>query len=113
MHEMSLAEGVLDLIERNAAEQGFARVLGVHLEIGELAGVDIGAMRFSFDAVTNGTLAADAKLEILPVPGEAWCMPCGHSVAISRRGDPCPDCGSYQLQVTGGNDMMLKSLEVE
>ncbi len=113
MHEMSLAEGVLDLIEKNAAEQGFARVLGVHLEIGELAGVDIDAMRFSFDAVTSGTLAAEATLDIRAVPGEAWCMSCCHGVSISRRGDPCPDCGSYQLQVTGGNDMMLKSLEVE
>ena len=113
MHEMSLAEGVLDLIERNAAEQGFARVLSVQLEIGQLAGVDIDAMRFSFDAVTSGTLAADATLDIRAAPGEAWCMACSRGVEISRRGDPCPYCGSYQLQVTGGNDMMLKSLEVE
>ncbi len=113
MHEMSLSEGVLQLIEQNARSQGFSRVMGVQLEIGELAGVDLEAMRFSFDAVTRGTLADDAKLDILSAPGEAWCMPCGHSVRIARRIDPCPDCGSHQLQVTGGNEMLLKSLEVE
>ncbi len=113
MHEMSLSEGVLQLIEQNARSQGFRRVMAVTLEIGELAGVDQEAMRFSFDAVTRGTLADRARLDIEPVPGEAWCMPCGQSVHIARRIDPCPDCGSHQLQVTGGNDMLLKSLEVE
>ncbi len=113
MHEMSLSEGVLELIEKNAKNQGFSRVMAVTLEIGELAGVDREAMRFSFDAVVRGTLADSAKLDIQSVPGEAWCMPCERSVHIARRVDPCPDCGSHQLQVTGGNDMLLKSLEVE
>ncbi len=113
MHEMSLCEGVLQLIENNAAAQGFSRVHGVKLEIGELAGVDAEALRFSFDVVTRGTLADAASLDILPVPGQAWCMACSRTVRISRRIDPCPECGSHQLQVTGGDDMMLKSLEVE
>ena len=113
MHEMSLSEGVLQLIEQNAQAQGFSRVMAVQLEIGELAGVDVEAMRFSFDAVTRGTLAEAARLEILAAPGEAWCMPCGHAVHIAHRVEPCPDCGSHQLQVTGGNEMLLKSLEVE
>lgn len=112
MHEMALSESVLQSIERSAATDGFARVLRVCLEIGALAGVDAEAMRFSFDAVTRGTLAEDAELDISRVPGEAWCMPCGHPVEIENRFDPCPDCGSHQLQVTGGQDMLLKSLEV-
>lgn len=112
MHEMALSESVLQRIEANARSDGFTRVIAVHLEIGELAGVDSEAMRFSFDAVTRGTLAEAARLEITSLPGEAWCMPCGHCVEIARRLDPCPHCGSHQLQVTGGTDMLLKSLEV-
>lgn len=112
MHEMALSESVLQSIERNARADGFERVLAVHLEIGELAGVDTEAMRFSFDAVTRGTLAENARLDISAVPGKAWCLPCGHAVQIAKRFDPCPDCGSHQLQVTGGEDMLLKSLEV-
>ena len=112
MHEMALSESVLESIEHNAQADGFSRVLAIHLEIGELAGVDIDAMRFSFDAVSRGTLAEAARLDISSLPGEAWCMPCGHAVQIAKRFDPCPDCGSHQLQVTGGTDMLLKSLEV-
>lgn len=113
MHEMSLCEGVMQLIEANAAETGFTRVCGVQLEIGELAGVDTEALRFSFEVVTRGTMADAASLAIAPVPGQAWCMACSSTVHVSRRIDPCPECGSHQLQVTGGDDMMLKSLEVE
>jgi hydrogenase nickel incorporation protein HypA/HybF len=113
MHEMSLTEGVLQILQDNAKSNGFERVKTVWLEIGDLSGVEVDAMRFCFDAVMQGTLADGAKLEIINVPGEAWCTPCGKSVRVSERFDPCPECGSFQLQVTGGDQMQVKELEVE
>lgn len=113
MHEMSLCESVLQIIEENAASQGFSRVLTVWLEIGRLSGVEPEAMRFCFDAVTRDSLADGARLEIVEVPGSAWCMQCGHAVEVARRFDACPDCGSYQLQVIAGEEMRIRELEVE
>ncbi len=113
MHEISLCEGVLQILEEQAQSQGFRQVKRVWLEIGALAGVDTEAMRFGFDAVMRGTLADGALLEIIDLPGNAWCMPCGRSVPVKARFDACPDCGSYQLQVTGGDEMRIKELEVE
>ncbi|MCG8070106.1 MAG: hydrogenase maturation nickel metallochaperone HypA [Candidatus Thiodiazotropha taylori] len=113
MHEMSLCEGVLQILEESSASQGFSKVKCVWLEIGELSGVEVEAMRFGFDAVMKDTLADGAKLEIIDLPGEAWCMPCAKPVHVSARFDACPDCGSYQLQVTGGDEMRVKELEVE
>ena len=43
----------------------------------------------------------------------AWCMPCSQPVLITRRGDPCPRCGSHQLQVTGGDRMRVMDIEIE
>jgi len=60
MHEMSLAEGVLQLIEDAAREQNFAKVTTVWLEIGQLSGVEVEAMKFCFDAVTRDSVAAGA-----------------------------------------------------
>jgi hydrogenase nickel incorporation protein HypA/HybF len=40
-------------------------------------------------------------------------MRCSDSVALDRLGDPCPCCGSYQLQVTGGDDMRVKDIEIQ
>jgi hydrogenase nickel incorporation protein HypA/HybF len=113
MHEISLCEGVLQILEDNAESQGFSQVKRVWLEIGALSGVDPEAMRFGFDAVMKGSLADGAVLEIIELPGNAWCLPCSKSVAVKARYDACPECGSHQLQVTGGDEMRIKELEVE
>jgi hydrogenase nickel incorporation protein HypA/HybF len=112
MHEMSLAEGMRGVIEDAARAQGFARVRTVWLELGQLAAVEREALRFSFDVVMRGSLADGAALEIVEVPGMAWCMQCSESVPLAERGEPCPRCGSYQLQVTAGTEMRVKELEV-
>ena len=113
MHEMSLCEGVLQVIQDHAERHGFSRVETVWLEIGGLSGVEVESMRFCFDAVTRGSLADGARLEIIEVPGRAWCLKCAKEVQVEKRFDACPDCGSYQLQVIGGEEMRIKELEVK
>lgn len=112
MHEMSLAEGVLQILEECAQREHAKQVRLVRLEIGELAGVEVDALRFCFDVVTHGSVAEGALLEIVREPGGAWCMHCSRSVLIAQRGDPCPECGSHQLQVSSGTSMRVIDLEV-
>lgn len=112
MHEMAICESILDVMETEARSQAFARVTRVRLAIGALSGVEIAALRFGFDAVTRGSLADGAVLEIDEVPGTAWCFECEKAVEVTSRLDPCPQCGGYRLQVTGGQDMTIKELEV-
>ena len=109
---MSRAEGLLQLVEDGARQNAASAVKAVWLEIGALAQVEVDALRFCFDAVTRGTLAEGARLEIVATPGAAWCMPCGERVAIERIGDPCPQCGSHQLQVVQGEAMRVREIEV-
>ncbi|MBF0248565.1 MAG: hydrogenase maturation nickel metallochaperone HypA [Alphaproteobacteria bacterium] len=113
MHEMSLAEGVLRILEEQAAAQNFVRVKTVWLEIGELSHVDPDAIRFCFDAVVKDTLADGAALDIVRVPGQAWCHDCARGVAVSTLTEPCPHCGGHKLLVTGGEEMRVSELEVE
>jgi len=113
MHELALCESVLDIIVGESRKQGFARVKQVWLEVGEMAGVELQAMEFSFDVVTRGSIVESAALNILQIPGSAWCMQCSKNVAVRQRFDACPDCGSYQLQINGGDEMRIKELEVE
>ncbi|MCU7921414.1 MAG: hydrogenase maturation nickel metallochaperone HypA [Candidatus Thiodiazotropha sp. (ex Dulcina madagascariensis)] len=113
MHEISLCEGVLQVLQENAVSQGYSKVKTVWLEIGALSGVEPEAMRFGFDVVMKNSLAGGARLEIIHLPGEAWCMQCSKSVQVSARFEACPECSSYQLQVTGGDEMRIKQLEVD
>lgn len=113
MHEMSLAEGIVQLVEDTVRADGCSRVKTVWLEIGQLAAVEKEALRFCFDAVTRDTVAEGARLEIIETPGQGWCMKCESNVAVTALYDACPVCGNYQIQVTGGSEMRVKELEVE
>jgi hydrogenase nickel incorporation protein HypA/HybF len=132
MHEMSLAEGVLgvvqDAVRRHeaslsqgelGARPGAAHrarpcaVRTVRLQIGALAAVECEALRFAFDVVKRGSVAEGAQLDIVQVPGTAWCMTCSRSVPIDERGAPCPECGGWQLQVTAGGEMRVQELEID
>jgi hydrogenase nickel incorporation protein HypA/HybF len=112
MHEASLAGGVLQLIEQAAARENFSRLLTLRLEAGQLAGVDVRALRFALESIAPGTLLEGAVIEIADPPGSAWCMGCSQSVGIAQRGQACPSCGSYQLQATGGTELRVVDMEV-
>ncbi|MGR9159748.1 hydrogenase maturation nickel metallochaperone HypA [Rhizobium leguminosarum] len=113
MHEMSLCESIRTILEDEAAANAFKSIDVVRLEIGALSGVEPEALKFGFDVTMAGSVAANARLEIIEVPGQAWCLPCAETVLINARYDPCPSCGSHQLQVTGGEEMRIRELEVQ
>jgi hydrogenase nickel incorporation protein HypA/HybF len=112
MHEMSLCEGILQVIEAESQKQQFTEVKQVVLDIGVLSGVEITALEFAFDVVMRGSVAEKATLKINEIEAQAWCMPCSESVKIKQRYDACPNCESYQLQVSSGDEMKIKELEV-
>lgn len=113
MHELSLAESLIELIEDEALKQGFGKVRKIRLDAGALSGVDPEALRFGFEVAAQGSCAEGAVLEILRPPGEAWCFACSQSVTVAEYYDGCPHCGGHQLQVTDGQQFQLKELEVE
>jgi hydrogenase nickel incorporation protein HypA/HybF len=112
MHEVALAEGVLRIVMDAARANAAARVHTVWLELGALSHVEPDALAFCFDAVTRGSVADGAKLEIARIAGAAWCMPCGERVPLAKLGDACPRCGSYQLQVLEGDAMRVKEIGI-
>jgi hydrogenase nickel incorporation protein HypA/HybF len=109
---MSLAEGMLEIVVDTARRSDARQVRTVWLELGALSSVEAHALRFCFDAVTRGSIAEGAALEIVALPGEAWCMPCGVRVPLLQLGDACPRCGSYQLQVVAGDEMRIREIAV-
>lgn len=113
MHEMSLAESVLQLVEETAQREKAQRVKLVVLEIGQLSSVVPDALRFCFEAVTRDSIAQGAILEIIQTPGAGWCAACGATVAMTALYSECPTCGGYQVQPTEGTEMRVKEIEIE
>jgi hydrogenase nickel incorporation protein HypA/HybF len=113
MHEVSLAGGILKLVEDSARREGFARVTTLRLEAGRLAGVEVRALRFALEALAPGTCLQGTQVEIEEPEGQAWCLGCSRTVAIAQRGDGCPMCGGFRLQPTGGTELRVVDMLVE
>ena len=112
MHELSLAGGILQLVEQEREKDTFAQVKYLRLEAGALSGVEVSSLRFALDSLIPGTCLNGAVIDIDEPPADAWCMPCGKTVAIRNRLDSCPVCGSSQLQATSGTELRVIELRV-
>jgi hydrogenase nickel incorporation protein HypA/HybF len=113
MHEMALCEGVVGLVEDEARKQSFSRVKSIVLELGVLGHVAPEAMLFCFEAVSHGTIAEGATLVIERIPGAGWCLDCAKTVSLDERFGACPDCGQRHVQMTAGDELRVRELEVE
>jgi hydrogenase nickel incorporation protein HypA/HybF len=112
MHEMSLCEGIRQVIEDQARSHEISAVKRVRVEIGKFSGVEKPALEFAFDVVMRGSVAEGAVLEMIDLPGRAMCYDCIKEVDIDDRLAPCPDCGGGRLMPVAGDEMKIKDLEV-
>lgn len=113
MHEVSLAGGILKIVEAAAERERFVRVTMLRLEAGALAGVEVRALRFALEAMAHDTILQNARIEIDTPPAQAWCMQCSVTVELAGRGDACPHCGKFQLQPTSGTELRVTEMMVE
>ncbi|HEX5633975.1 MAG TPA: hydrogenase maturation nickel metallochaperone HypA [Gemmatimonadales bacterium] len=113
MHEVSLAGGILKLVEDAARRERFRRVTRLTLEVGRLSGVEVESLRFALDAMAPGTLLEGAAVVIEEPPGTALCMDCSELTQITERGEACRQCGGLRLQPTGGTALRVLDLVVE
>lgn len=113
MHELAITESLIDLINREAEEKGFQKVLTISLRVGEYSGLVPDCIREFFPIAAKGTLAEGAALDIQSVPAAFRCLECGYAGPVSRKAACCPDCGSTAIRMTAGREFFVESLKVE
>ncbi len=113
MHELYIAESIHRLASEQAAAAGATRIIRLDLEVGALSGVVVESLEFCFPAVAKGGPAEGAELVIERVPGKAQCGACGQDYDVGSYLDPCPSCEVRAPQVTSGQQLELRSIEVE
>jgi hydrogenase nickel incorporation protein HypA/HybF len=113
MHEISLVESLVALVEDTSRREHFSRVRGVCLHVGALGHVEPEALRFCFDAVTLGTIVEGALLTIVTIPATGTCATCERLVPLDDRFAPCPLCGAGTVRMIAGDELRLAELEVE
>ena len=114
MHELSLVESILQIIDEYAAKEGFSRVNALSLSCGKLSCVVPQALSFAFEVQSKGTRAEGAALELEVLPAAIHCLACGTDVEIERFEAQCPLCRGYEvLLVRGTEELKLIELDVE
>jgi hydrogenase nickel incorporation protein HypA/HybF len=108
VHELSIAQSVVERVTERAAGR---QVVRVRLRVGRLSGVVPDALRFSFDLVTEGTSAQGAVLEIEEPEGRACCRTCAADFVLRDLVLLC-ECGSADVELLSGSELMVSSMEV-
>jgi hydrogenase nickel incorporation protein HypA/HybF len=110
MHELSIASAVVDTAVRHAAGR---RVTVVSVRFGRLRQVVPEALEFAFGIVARETLCDGARLDWEVVPARLRCDACDRAWEIELPAFRCPSCGSGAVDVLGGEELEVESIEVE
>jgi len=113
MHEMSIAQNILEIVESALRENPGSRLKKVVVKAGELAAVVPESLQFCYQALTAGTPLESSELRIEVIPVRARCESCGREFRIESFFFVCPHCESAQVKVLSGQELQVSELEVE
>ena len=112
MHELAIAENIIGVINSEARDKGFEKVLEISLRVGEYSGLIPECIREFFPIAAKGSPAEEAALLIESVPAAFRCLDCGYEGGIDRKAACCPVCGSAAVRMTAGREFYIDSIKV-
>ncbi|MEN6458356.1 MAG: hydrogenase maturation nickel metallochaperone HypA [Thermoguttaceae bacterium] len=114
MHELAIVDALIEQVNETldrTAERG--RVLRIELSVGRLSGVSCDSLRFAFGLLASGTAVQDAEIVIQEPKAVCNCRACHARTEIDALVVECPQCGSGDVLIEGGRELVLQSIEVE
>ena len=110
MHELAIADSVVRIACAHAAGRRVARV---EVKVGHLRQVVPSALRFAFGLVAEGTEVEGAALALQEVPAAGRCRACGADGPLPELPLRCQGCGSFDVEVLRGEELLVDALELE
>jgi hydrogenase nickel incorporation protein HypA/HybF len=114
MHELSVTQSILDIALDYANRNQAAKIVEIHLQIGDITDFEDEWMQRYFDFVSKGTIAEGAKLKITRVPAQLKCGHCEAIFALDKVSwnSECPSCHSKETHLISGREFRVESLQV-
>lgn len=113
MHELSVAQALVDQVGDLARQHGARRVHLIRLRIGPLAGVVGDLLATAFPLAAAGTAAASARLDWVAAPVVVRCRTCGAETEATPNRLLCGACGDWRTQVVSGDELILETVELD
>ena len=112
MHEVGIAQNILEVIQKEAEENNSNEIKKVKLLLGEFTGVVREALEFAFDILKKDTLAKDAELEIETKKLKTYCSVCKKNFNhVSEPNFICNQCGNA-LEIIEGREMEIEYIDI-
>jgi hydrogenase nickel incorporation protein HypA/HybF len=112
MHEMSIAQSIVDIVERELASHGAEQLKAVNIAVGKLAAVVPEQLVFCFSVIILETSLAGATINIREIPISYTCSVCGKEFTAEEMFIVCPECGDARIDLTSGRELTIESIEV-
>jgi hydrogenase nickel incorporation protein HypA/HybF len=112
VHELSIAQSIIDIAEDYARREGARAVKTIGLRVGALSGVVPEALELAFSVAKLGTLAEGAGLEVEHVPLIGYCAACEREYETDGPFSLCPACGEPSAEIRRGEELDVLYLEV-
>ena len=120
MHELSMAQGIINAVIETAESNNATEVNEVTIEIGRLAMINPEQLTFILGILVENTIIEDAEIKIEEIPVEIDCHDCEfHGNAILDDKDhyaplvKCPECDSLKVEILNGRDIVVKNIVIE
>ena len=113
MHELSVTMSLLDLVLEEATKAGASKIVGVNIVLGEMTGIIDHYVQANFELLSQDTPAEGAALSFRNVPRQARCRHCAHLFQPTDFDWSCPKCQSLEIEIVGGSELYVESIEVE
>jgi hydrogenase nickel incorporation protein HypA/HybF len=113
VHELAVCQALMDQVVLVAQREQARRVTGVTLQIGPLAGVEPQLLLDAWPIASAGGVAQGAELLIESMPLRVRCLECGCDTDAAPNRLLCGECGSFRTRPISGEELLLKSLELE
>ena len=113
MHELSVCQALIERGERVARENDASRVVSIVISVGPLSGVEPQLLEHAYPLAAAGTIAEHATLTVETVPVRVRCRKCAAETVAEPNRIVCGACGDWQVDVTEGEEMLLRRVEIE
>jgi hydrogenase nickel incorporation protein HypA/HybF len=113
MHEMGMANSILEAVRSELRRYPEARPAKVGLRIGEMAAIDAESLRFCLEALAAGTDLEGLQLEVELCLRRHRCDSCGHEFKVADYDFQCPECGALSSECISGDELELAYVEIE
>ena len=111
MHELSITQSLLEIVNQEVAKHAISRVTSVKLKVGKLRAIEPTSLTFCFEILSKDTAVEGAELVIEVVPVRARCLGCGESFEVDGLLFACPNCSGHKIEMISGRELSIVEIQ--